>query len=351
MFLDGARAFVLAKRPPLTDDERAKFILAGQAKATAVGCTAMQGGPVSLEVAQVYARLDREGRLTQRAFLWAPLLSNEADFQSWVAFAHGLPKDGKVQISAFKGFADGTYAARTAALLAPYADDPSTRGELYVPQEKLNAAVIRANRAGFPVAIHATGDAAVRSALDAYERSKATLAHALLNRVEHASLVDPADAPRFGALGVAASVQPGWLYEFGSRAKFVPADRVGAVRSAHVYPWNDLAHGGAFLLFGSDLPSGASVDPIMGIYGAAVRKFSNGEPFTPEQRVDADVALRAYTTNPAVAVGWGDRLGKIAAGYEADLVLLDRDPRGGATSTAEDPIRGMWVAGKPVRAR
>jgi predicted amidohydrolase YtcJ len=170
-----------------------------------------------------------------------------------------------------------------------------------------------------------------------------------MNRIEHAAVVAPEDAARFGPLGVAASVQPVWIRGYASLATFVPARRLGPARHGRIYPWGDLARGGAFLLFGSDLPSSGLHDPIMGIFGASARQFASGDVFTPEQQVDADLALRAYTENPAVAIGWGDRLGRIAAGYEADMVLLDHDPRTGAKSLADDPVRGLWVAGTARR--
>ncbi len=348
-FVDAGRGLVLAKAPPVTEEARERMVLAGERLSLEKACTSAQGGPVTLDIAKTYARLDREGKLHERAFLWGPLLAPEPVFNAWVAFAHELPKDGKVQVVALKGFADGTLEARTAALLAPYEDDPANRGKLYVPQDALNRAVVRANRAGFPAAIHAIGDAAVRSALDAFEASKAELGHHLMNRVEHASLVDPADAKRFGALGVAASVQPVWLYGFPSRASLGSlAGRLGSARLARLYPWNDLAKGGALLVFGSDFPSSDLFDPISGIFAAARREVGDGDIVGPDQRLAFELAYRAYTESPAVAVGQGDRLGKIAAGYEADLVLLERDPRASAKSLKDAPLKKMWIAGRAV---
>jgi predicted amidohydrolase YtcJ len=345
MLLDAAQQIVLRRMPVPTEEERAAFILAGQERSLRVACTSMQGGPLPIDVARTYARLDREGRLRQRAFLWAPLLASQTDFDAWVALARSLPEGGKVQIVAFKGFADGTIAASTAALLEPYADDPSARGEVYVPEAALERAVLRANRAGFPVAIHAMGDAAVRAALDAYAASRRALGHALVNRVEHATIIHPDDIPRFAELGVAASVQPVWIQGYASARAFTPLTRLGQGRVDRIYPWGSLARSGAFLIFGSDLPSSQLDDPLTGLFAATERRFSNGEPFTPTERVDADLALRAYTESPALAIGWGNRLGRIAPGYEADLVLLDHDPRAGARSLAEDPARAVWVAG------
>jgi predicted amidohydrolase YtcJ len=348
VFLDAALRLVTSKEPATTEEERERFALAGQAMSLKAACTSMQGGPVTLEEARTYGRLDRQGNLRERAFLWAPLLSSDAAFQVWVDFARALPPDGKVQIVAFKGFADGTLSASTAALLAPYSDDASNEGRLYLRQDILNQAVVRANRAGFPAAIHAIGDRAVRAALDAFEVSRNALGHRLVNRVEHALLVDPSDAKRFGSLGVAASVQPVWLYGYPSRASFLPDRRLGEARVPHVYPWNELAGGGGLLLFGSDVPSSDLLDPLTGIFSAVLRRFPSGDDFVPAQRIDEELALRAYTTNPAVAIGWGDRIGKIAVGYEADLVLLDHDPRDGARSLGDDPMRRMWIGGQPV---
>jgi predicted amidohydrolase YtcJ len=185
----------------------------------------------------------------------------------------------------------------------------------------------------------------VRSALDAFERSKRVLGHSLVNRVEHASVVDPVDVPRFAALGVAASVQPIWIHGYAGSQGFILAKRLGEGRLPELYPWGSLAKAGATLLFGSDLPSSDFFDPVTGIYAAAFRTFADGEPFTPDQRVDGDLALRAYTESPAAAIGFGDRLGRIAVSYQADLVLLDHDPRTGSKSLDEDALRATWIAG------
>jgi predicted amidohydrolase YtcJ len=348
VFLDSAKSLVLSKAPPPSEDDLVKFIAYGEKVSLGAACTSMQGGPVGLDLAKAYARLDREGKLRQRAFLWAPLLAPEPVFRAWLDFAHSLPREGKVQVVAFKGLADGTFAAHTAALLAPYADDRSVSGPLYATQEQFDGAVLRANRAGFPAAIHAIGDRATRTALDAFERSQKELHHTLVNRVEHATMVDPADTKRFAALHVAASIQPLWIQAGPSRAAFLPDRLLGPSRASRVYPWNDLLKEGALLLFGSDLPVTELNDPVTSIYAAVTRELANGDVFEPAQRIDADSALRATTVNPAVAIGWGDRLGRIAVGHEADLVLLARDPRKGARSLADDPMRQMWISGKLV---
>jgi len=345
-FEDAATALVLGKVPPYSDGDIERFIAAGEKLSLSAGVTASQGGPVPLKVAKAYARLDAQGKLRQRAFLWAPLGVSDDVFQQWIAFASGLPKDGKVHLVAFKGFADGVFPSRTAALLQPYADAPATSGDLYMPADRLAPLVARANGAGYAVAVHAIGDAAVRATLDGFELARATTPTTLVNRIEHVCLVDPADVPRFAALGVAASVQPIWIAEASSSA--MVESRLGAARAARLYPWRSLADAGATLLFGSDMPASDQDDPVAGLYGAVTRRTASDALLGPDQALDPALALRAFTAAPAEAIGLGGSLGKLAPGQDADLLLLARDPRDGARSLADDAVVAMWIRGKAV---
>jgi predicted amidohydrolase YtcJ len=345
---DYAARLVIDKEPAPAPADLQAVILAAQRTSLAAGYTATQGGPVSRAEADAYVALDAAGSLVQRTFLWAPLGGSDAAFQAWLDFAAQLPSTGHVQVVAFKGFVDGTLPARTAALLAPYSDDSSTSGALIYSQDALNALVTRANRAGYPVALHAVGDRAVRAALDAFEASARTLSTKLLNRIEHADLVDPADVSRFASLGVVASVQPTFIF-YRSRASALFLDRLGPDRGAHAFAWRALAQSDAVLAFGTDYPvGGLGEDPITGMFCAIRREFADGTPWEPGQAVDPDAALEAYTATPARIIGWGDRIGRIVAGYQADLVLLADDPRHAAVmGLASNPIRGVLVGGAP----
>ncbi len=349
VLLDSAQLLVTRKEPELSDDTLASYIQKGLSELLAVGVTSTaEGGTESFHTAEIYAKLDREGKLAQRIFLWAPLHASPSNFERWVRFSQSLPREGKVQVAAFKGFADGTMVARTAALLQPYADAPSSRGNLYYPQEELDEEVERANAAGFPVAIHAIGDRAVRQALDAFEHSRSKTHHSLVNRVEHVNVVDPADVPRFAALGVAASVQPIWLRGYPNRASFNYLKHLGEARAKTAYAWNSLARSHAVVLFGSDMPSSPLFDPITGIHAAMTRTLGDGDAFLPDEAMSGDSALRAYTSATPAVMGWGARLGKLEPGFYADIVWLDHDPRTGSASIADDPIRRVWIAGIEV---
>jgi predicted amidohydrolase YtcJ len=312
------------------------------------GYTSIQGGPVSLATAETYRTLEKEGKLKQRVYLWADLSMTEEEFSKTVVFARSLPSDGLVKISAFKGFVDGVISSYTGALLKPYSDKPETSGTPSTSQPQLNEWVLRANRAGFPVALHSIGDRAVRMALDAFETSRKNLGVLpLINRVEHIEFMDPSDAPRFGELHVAASMQPTHM-QFGSRDSFYYDWMLGPVRSQNVFPWKRVVEGGALLIFGTDFPV-VDEDPIAGLYCAVHRTFSDGTELIPSQKLDPQTAFRAYTLNPAIAVGAGDRLGRIQEGYEADLVLLPKDPMAAAAqSLSENPPTWVMMSGKLV---
>ena len=348
VFIDGAKAMFLGRMPKDSEADMERWILKGQEIALGAGITSAQGGPVSLAMARAYKSLDDAGRLTQRAFLWAPLGVSDSQLQEWLQFASGLPKDGHVHVVAFKGFLDGTFAAKTSAMIAPYANAPGETGQLYFPPGELARLVVRANRAGFPVALHAEGDRAVREALDAFEASKTALHHGLVNRVEHAVVVDPKDVPRFAQLGVAASVHPMWLATSSAQSRIFRV--AGPTRIGETYAFRTLEAAGAMLLFGSDYPSGVEIDPIVGLSGAIRRQLKNGEIFALNEAVDPDAAMRASTSSPAAAIGMGDRLGKLAPGQLADMILLAGDPRE-ARSRADAPITRMWIGGRDVPVR
>ena len=354
MLLENATAQIYAHMPAMTTEEIRKFILKGQEIALACGVTSAQGNAIPLTVrqAQVYADLEREGLLVQRSFLWGNLAAGAAEFAATVQFAHSLRPDGHVQIVAFKGFVDGVLSSQTAAMFEPYANKPGDRGLPRMSQERLNELVLRANRAGFPVALHAIGDRAVHMALDAFENSRATLGASPRNRVEHASVIAPEDVPRFGKLGVVASVQPAFMFVASKKDLVIPQNSLGVERMRGLFLWKSLTDTGATLIGSSDYPSSGRIgpDPIAGLHCLIHRTLGDGTPFMPEERLDPDAALAAYTSQPAEVIGLGKSLGRIEVGYEADLILLDQDPRlAVAKFASQNPPRKIWIAGKMLK--
>ena len=245
--------------------------------------------------------------------------------------------------------ADGVLSARTAALLAPYADAPDESGFMVTEFDDLAGAVTRIHEAGFPVAIHAIGDRAVRASLDAFERAAGQAPHPqLADRIEHIEVLDPADVPRFEELGVLASFNP---HHCITGIDVYNTDRLGEARAAWSFAWGAVRDAGGTLVFGSDWAT-APLDPLRQLYAATVRQKPAGGPpggWYPGQRVSWREALTAYTLAPAAAAGWDGAIGSIEVGKWADFVVLS-----GAVPDPPDPsildlrVDSTWLGGAPT---
>jgi predicted amidohydrolase YtcJ len=242
--------------------------------------------------------------------------------------------DDFLRLGSIKAFADGALGPRTAAMLQPYEGEPDNRGMLLLDAEQLYEHGRMAVDAGISLAVHAIGDRAVHEVLNAlaqirrYERETRgtrTSGHlALRHRIEHVQVIHPDDAGRLGELGVVASMQP-----VHAPSDMRMADQYWGERSRLAYAWRTQLDHGAMLAFGSDAPV-ESPNPFWGLHAAVTRRRLDGSPgpdgWYPGQRLSIQEALRGFTYGPAYTAHIEDRLGKLAPGYLADLLLLDRDP-------------------------
>lgn len=240
--------------------------------------------------------------------------------------------DEWVRIGGVKIFGDGSLGSCTCHMLAPFNGTPHNYGIPTIPEEELYDAVFRAERAGIASTIHAIGDRANRTVLDAIaaarsrrnKDSDALHSPALPHRIEHAQHLNPADIARFAQLGVIASMQP-----IHATSDYLIAERLlGAERSAWSYAWRPLLDAGATLAFGSDAPV-ETLDPWAGLHAAITRQRANGEPpggWHPELALSRDEALAAYTVGPATSSGESAIKGTLTVGKLADLVVLGADP-------------------------
>ncbi len=242
--------------------------------------------------------------------------------------------DDLLSIGSIKGFADGALGPQTAAMLQPYEGDPDNRGMLLLDREELFEQGRLAVESGLSLAVHAIGDRANHEVLDAfsqlrdYERqltqAGSGLRRPLRHRIEHVQVIHPDDAARLAQLNVIASMQP--LHAPSDKHM---ADRYWGPRAALSYAWRTQLEAGAQLAFGSDAPV-ESPNPFWGVYAALTRRLpgesTSSQDWYPEQRLTALEAFRAYTQGAAFAAGKEDRLGRLAPGYLADLVVLDQDP-------------------------
>lgn len=236
--------------------------------------------------------------------------------------------DDMLRIGAIKMFADGALGPRTAAMIDPYAGEPDNRGMLFLDSEQIVEFGQLAARAGFAITVHAIGDRANHEVLNAIEQmrnfEKQEGLPARRHRIEHAQVLHPHDLTRLGHLGVIASMQP-----LHATADMLAADKYWGGRTQYSYAWKTQIQSGATLAFGSDAPV-ESPNPFLGLHAAITRRRADGSPnedgWRPEQRLTLQEALEGFTIGPAYAAGMEDRLGRLAPGYFADLILLEQDP-------------------------
>ena len=216
-----------------------------------------------------------------------------------------------------KEYADGALGSGTAALFEPRTCGDHESGILRVEPAELDAVFATARRAGIGLAIHAIGDRAAATVLDAVDRAPARLPGVPRDRMEHLQLMRASDRHRLAELGVIASIQP--IHAAADR-DLVEACWDG--RQDDAYAWRALAHGGALLAAGSDAPV-ESVNPWLGVFAAIHRRLPTDarDDWRPAQALGILEALHAYTLGSAMAHGVGDE-GHLRPGARADLAVL-----------------------------
>ena len=277
----------------------------------------------------VYQELRRRGELTVRVYA-RPTLDKWESLAA-VGIRHGFGDD-MIRIGGLKGFVDGIMGNSTARFYEPYLTT-GLRGAwrpMMEPPGNMEKLLRGADAAGHWPQVHAIGDEAIDVLLDLYEKVMAANGPRERRfRVIHTQVLrGPEVARRMAKLGVIAEVQP---YHAIDDMRWMEP-RIGP-RARWAYAFKTLQDAGVLLSFGSDWPgtnaSWYPASPVLGIYAAVTRQTLDGQPaegWYPEQRIDLETALRAYTVNNAWAAGEEAIKGTLTPGKLADLVVLDRDP-------------------------
>ena len=346
ILLDNAIGLVFDEVPPLSPEQNARAL------ASALGVMAKQGITSFLEVSAgeeelgALALLSDQGGLTARPSVAvygdSALAEDPAALLAHAEQMRATYARPDISIGTVKLFFDGVieYPTQTAALLRPYLvnkgtkQDPQwvpgkSKGPTYFPQPVANAAIAALDAAGWQVHVHAIGDRAVRSALDAFEHARGVNGVSdNRHTICHLELVHPKDFRRFGELGVLPSMQMQWA-ERDSYTVERLKNYLGTKRWRHLYPAGSLKRAGALLCGGSDWP----VDPLLPfrqIEIAVNRTADEVYPGDPEplfagQGLKLRDSIVMHTRNSAYQLHQEGLTGQLGVGFAADLAVLDRD--------------------------
>ena len=295
-----------------------ELVLAGVAKN---GVTSVQDNS-DWDDFLVYRDLKDENKLTVRITEWLHFTTGLTELQN--ERSEGGVSDPWLKTGALKMVTDGALGSRTAAMLAPYSDDPSTSGIMAIEPDKLRQLAIERDKAGFQLTFHAIGDKANRVSLDVFEAvAKANPPRDRRDRIEHAQVVATEDLPRFAKLNVIASMQPSHQTTDMRWAE----QRVGADRLKGAYAWATLQKSGVHLAFGTDYDV-EPINPMRGLYACVTRELPDGGPaggWQPQEKISLDDCIRAYTIGSAYAQFEEGKKGALKSGQYADFIILSND--------------------------
>jgi predicted amidohydrolase YtcJ len=326
--------------PPPTPEERRKALLLAINDALANGVTSVEDLS-SWNDFLVLEDLERSNQLHLRVSEW---LAFDTPVETLLKRRGSHPvSDPLLHTGMLKGFMDGSLGSRTAALAAPYSDDPANSGIPRYDQDKLNQLAAERAKAGFQLGFHAIGDRANHMALEAFQYAMnarvqqqkavgeelAAKLHAQVTpkpddyryRIEHAQVLLPSDFDTYAKLHIIASMQPSHLLTDMNWA----ADRLGPERAKYSYAWRSMLNHNIPLAFGTDYPV-ESINPFRGLYAAITRQNEAGtKTYEPQEKLTLNEALYAYTQGSAYADFREHEKGRLEPGFLADFIVLDRD--------------------------
>jgi predicted amidohydrolase YtcJ len=322
---ESAQGLVRRHVPSISAQKRYEAFRRAMVHAGSLGVTSVQDMCEPEDLA-VFRRAESEGVMTVRLTGYLSVGDWSDDYDTLEAA--NLNSD-TVRLAGFKGYMDGSMGSRTAYMHDHYSDATPEmlypRGQLTAlaePHESFRELVADADARGYQLAAHAIGDEANHLLLDAYAYArKRNGKRQHLHRDEHTQHLQVSDIPRFAELGVVASMQPFHKADDGRYAEKV----LGKERMNGSYAYRQLVDAGALVVFGSDWPV-VTLNPFAGVAAAVNAKTIAGDVWLESHSLTVGEALYAYTHAPAKAIGMEAKLGSIAPGKYADLLILDQDP-------------------------
>jgi len=328
-FIETAQGLVrraLVRTTPLTPEERQaeqmKVLGLANQECLSRGLTSVHDAGIGLDTVELYKKAIDAGKLQVRIYAMLSAGNKVLAEKGAELKVMGYGQN-HLTVRSIKRLIDGALGPRGAWLLEPYEDLPTSTGLNTEDIAEMKETAKIAVENGFQLNVHAIGDRANRETLDIFE--EAFKAHSEAKdtrwRIEHSQHLSAADIPRFGQLGVIASMQGihctsdgPWVYK-----------RLGAKRAEEgAYVWRKLMNAEATIANGTDAPVEA-VDPIPCFYASVTRKMNNGEVFFGDQKMTREEALKSYTLNGAYASFEENLKGSLVAGKLADVTVFSKD--------------------------
>lgn len=266
---------------------------------------------------EAFQLLHTSGELKIRVAYYMPIRFLD---DAVAAGIHSGDGDERLRFGGMKIFMDGTLGSQTASMLQPY-EGSTNYGTEITSEADATAWILKAADHNIACAVHAIGDRANRNVLNAFESlHRRRPAHGLRSRIEHCQLVSPDDIPRFGRLGVIASMQPIHIPE-----DIDTAERQWGTRCEGAYAFRSLLRHGAVLAFGSDVPI-ETCNVFEGMY-SALRRTRRGstDSWYAGECLDLPEIIHAYTIGAAFATGEESIKGRLLPGYLADFMIVSQD--------------------------
>ncbi len=341
----------LVKRPDV--DANYRGISRALDQIRAYGTTSLVDGLIGPNSLEAYQRLEKEGKLNMRVDAAVNLNDFQAEAttveESEAIIARRSEFDSPLIDIGIKYFADGTPLSKTALMVEPYTNDPSTRGAMTIGARQLER-IKQAQREGIQVMMHSTTDGTTRKLLDVIEEARAKDPKPeLRHHIGHLLTVTKEDIPRFKKLNVIAEFSPIWFYP--TPLGEIASKYYGAERYARWQAIKEFVDAGVTVSVGSDWPAGTpDADPWKGLEGMVTRmdpKTNSGDKLG--ESIDLEAGIKILTINGAMAMMHEDVAGSIEVGKHADMILLDRNlfeiP---ATEISEVKVLKTIFAGKVV---
>jgi len=314
-FTETALGLILSRIPKYTKTQLRKMILAAQEKFIKCGITSASDPAVEKDIIEVYKEMDKNGELKIRMNIF-PIRVPDG-----INKVYPLPEKYHSEfltIDTVKFFADGGLSGRTAAMKNSYKNSDEL-GVLRIEKETFKKLAMESQNAGFRIAVHAIGDAAIEMVLDVFEEIAPFNQNKINHRIEHLGFPSTQNLQQMRSLNISAIMQPVFIYELGKN--FI--QNLSPYYLNYVYPVKSVLDAGVNLAFSTDAPVVINFDPLFNMSCAIHRKDNSGNIISADQVVSAEDAIFAYTMGSAKAAGIDALYGSVEKGKLADFIILE----------------------------